>query len=126
MYPPFREDEGCERGLLDGLQLYQHNQHMTSRLCLQGICTLLNAIVELVICGEEINRGADGGIVRRDGLDQSGQGGFNSIQLALKNSFHEISELISHVLYPPASLIDHQTRCRDFFVPAPAFSKLRL
>lgn len=90
---------------------------MVSKFRLDAISTLLNAVVELIISGEEVVRGNDGGIVRCDRLDQCGQGGFNSIQLALKNGVHGISELISHALYPPTSLIDHQAQCRDLFVP---------
>lgn len=90
---------------------------MVSKLRLNEISTLLNAVVELVISGEEVIGGNDGGIVRCDRLDQCGQGDFNSIQLALKNSLHRISELISHALYPPTSLTERQTQWRDIFVP---------
>lgn len=61
---------------------------MTSRLCLEGIYTLLNAIVELVIRREEVIRGGERGVIGRDRFDQRRQGGFNSVQLALKNSLH--------------------------------------
>lgn len=71
---------------------------MSSRLWLEGISTLLNAVVELIISGEEVIRGDDGRVVGCDGLDQCSQGGFNPIQLALKNSLHGISALISHAI----------------------------